>query len=76
MPTTDGDLSDVIMALYGDFSSAATLGDRRGFSLQVLVERYAEFRQIGVIATERFDFIAHDLGTATVAGPVIGFKGN
>ena len=76
MPTSTGDLSDVIMALYGDFRRACTLGDRRGFSVQVLTERYAEYRQIGVIATERFDFVAHDLGTATAAGPVVGFKGN
>ena len=76
MPTSTGDLSDLIMALYGDFESACTIGDRRGFDLQILTERYAEFRQVGVLGSTRFDFVAHDLGTASVAGPVVGFKGN
>lgn len=75
MPTSTGDLSDVIMFLYGDFSLACTMGDRAGFSVQVLTERYAEFRQIGVISTERFDFVAHDLGDTSNAGPVVGFLG-
>jgi len=31
-----------------------------------------ETDQYAVRTTERFDIVAHDLGTATVAGPVVG----
>lgn len=75
MPTSTGDLSDVAMFLFGDMKMAVTMGDRRGFRFQVLQERYAEFRQVGVIGDERFDIVAHDLGDATNGGPIVALIG-
>ncbi len=75
MPTSIGDLSNVAMLLFGDFSKAATMGDRRGFTIRVLNERYAEYDQIGIVATERFDIVVHDLGDTSVAGPVVALIG-
>ena len=76
MPTSTSSLDAVVMLLFGDISKAATLGDRRGFRLQVLTERYAEYDQIGIKATERFDINVHDVGDASNAGPVVGLIGD
>lgn len=75
MPTSTGDLSDVCMVLFGDFARASTVGDRRGFNVQVLNELYAASDQIGVKVTERLDIVTHDLGDTSTAGPVVGLIG-
>jgi HK97 family phage major capsid protein len=75
MPTVTTDLSNVAMALYGDFSLASTMGDRRGFNVMVLRERFAELGQVGVLGFERFDIVNHDLGSTTAAGPVVALIG-
>lgn len=76
LPTTTGDLSDVPMLYFGDLGLAARMGDRRGVSMQTLVERYAEYGQIGIIADERFDIAVHDIGDATNAGPLVALMGD
>lgn len=75
MPTVTTTLANLSMLLYGDFSMSSTMGDRRGFNVQVLRERYAEFGQIGVLGFERFDIVNHDLGDTSSAGPVIALVG-
>jgi HK97 family phage major capsid protein len=71
-----GDYSNKVMALFGDFGKACFLGDRRGITIEVLRERYAEKLQVGVLAHERFQVVNHDLGTASVKGPVAALKGH
>ena len=75
MPSSTGDLSDVAMALFGDFSMGVVFGDRMGMEVQVLTERYAEYRQTGIIATERFDINCHGVGTTAAAGPIVALVG-
>lgn len=73
-PTAD--LSNKVMLLYGDFSKACVLGDRRGIVIQVLRERYADENCIGVIGTERIDMnFQHAIGSTTKAGPVCALIG-
>jgi HK97 family phage major capsid protein len=62
-------------ALFGDFSMSSSFGDRRGITIEVLRERYAEKLQVGVLAHERFQVVNHDLGTSSVKGPVAALKG-
>ncbi|OBQ58036.1 hypothetical protein A9K72_27925 [Mesorhizobium loti] len=71
-----GDQSAKVMIAFGDLSLAATLGDRRGVTVQTTANRYLEYDQIGCRATERFDINVHDLGSNTVAGPIVGLIGN
>jgi HK97 family phage major capsid protein len=71
MPTAVTDISDTVMAIYGDLRMGVTMGDRQMFEVQVLRERYAEYRQTGIIAVERFDLVCHGLGDATYAGPIV-----
>lgn len=75
MPTVATAQNAAAMILYGDFSLASTMGDRRGFTVQVLRELYAGNGQIGVLGFERFDIVNHDLGSTTAAGPVVALLG-
>lgn len=64
------DYSSLGMLMFGRFDLAASMGNRRGITLQVLRERYAELGQIGIKGTERFDLVVHDVGDTTNKGPV------
>jgi len=77
MPSDDSAaaLNNKIMVIFGDVSQACTFGDRRGITLKVSADRYLEYDQIGIQATERFDINWHDIGDDTSAGPVVGMLG-
>ena len=67
----------VIMFFFGDLRKAATFGDRRGITIKVSSDRYLEYDQIGIQATERFCIVNHDIGGASgVRGPVVGCLAN
>lgn len=73
-PSTD--YSSKVMFFFGRYDLAGSMGNRRGITLQVLRERYAELGQIGIKGTERFDIVNHDLGDTTNKGPVSAGYGN
>lgn len=75
MPTSTGDLSNVVMVLFGDMSLAATMGDRRMIRVMQDESRYLEYDQLAIRATERFDINVHDLGDGTTAGPIVALVG-
>ena len=70
----DGDGASNVVAYFGDLSMAATMGNRRNVSIRTLLERYADKDQIGVVATARSAITVHEVGTASVAGPMIALK--
>lgn len=71
MPTSQADISDTAVMLFGDIALACTFGDRRGMTVARSTEyKFAE-DQIAIKATERFDINVHDIGSTTVAGPVV-----
>jgi HK97 family phage major capsid protein len=74
MPKVTTTLLNKVMFLFGRFDLAASFGSRRGIEVQVLMERYAELGLIGVIASERFDIVVHDLGT-TSSSDINGGRG-
>lgn len=55
----------------GDLRMATTMGNRRGIGLKVSTDRYLEFDQIGILATERYDINVHDVGDTSIAGAVV-----
>lgn len=75
MPTSTADISDTAMILFGDFRRGSVIGDRMGFSAQVLNERYAELRQVGIIGANRWDINIFGLGDNTNAGPIVALIG-
>jgi len=75
MPAAAGAYNLAIVTLFGDMAMASSFGDRRGITLQVLAEKYATYGLIGLLFDERFDIVTHDIGNATVSGPVVGTLG-
>lgn len=78
MPTVDAGaaLNDLIMLFFGNMYMSTKMGVRRGITVKRLDERYAEYDQIGIIASERFDIVHHTIGGAAgVRGPVVGLLG-
>jgi len=59
------------LCYFGDLSMAATMGVRRGITIKTTEERYIEYDQIGLVATERFDINVHDVGDTSNAGAMI-----
>jgi len=81
MPSVDAGavLNGKIMMMFGDMQMSSKLGVRRGITLLVLKERYAEFDQIGLRFIERFSINHHTITGATPAsdrGPIVGMLGN
>jgi len=74
MPTAP--TNDTVCLMFGDLTKASTFGDRRGITLQVSADRYMEYDQIGIKATERFCIVNHDIGDGTTAGPLVALTGN
>jgi HK97 family phage major capsid protein len=76
LPTSDS--NSQICALFGDLALAADFGDRRQTTVRVSDSAYVgsasvfERDETALIGTIRFDINVHDIGSATVAGPVIG----
>lgn len=80
MPSDDSSaaLNNKIMLLFGDLRLSSKMGVRRGITIKRLEERYAEYDQIGIRLTERYDINHHSITGATPAsdrGPIIGFYG-
>lgn len=67
--------SGKVLALFGDLAQAATFGERRGVSIKTASERYIEFDQTLTFATTRVAMVVHDLGSTTVAGPIVALRG-
>lgn len=69
-------VNDEVCILFGDLSMSTTFGDRRGITIRVSSDRYLEYDQIGIQATERFCIANHDIGDTSLAGPVVALTGN
>ena len=75
LPIVTSALDNRAMLLFGDLSRAVVLGDRRQITLQVLTELYAASGEIGIIADERVDIVAHGAGDSSTAGPIVALIG-
>ncbi|HUW34120.1 MAG TPA: phage major capsid protein, partial [Planctomycetota bacterium] len=62
MPSASTAYNGTIVALVGDMAMAASFGDRRGMTLQVLYEKYAEKGLLALLFDERFEIVVHDIG--------------
>jgi len=75
MNSTTSAIDEIAMFYLGDLQLAATIGWRRGITVQLLNELYAANGQIGLIASERFDINVHDIGSSSAAGPLVALIG-
>ena len=65
---------NAVAALFGDLSQACTMGIRREVSVKTDASRFVEFDQLLTFATARMASVAHDLGSTTVAGPIVALR--
>jgi len=78
MPSTEA--NSQICALFGDINLGCLFGDRRLLNIDFSTEASVggqsmwERDQIGIRATERFDFNCFAFGTASAAGPICGLE--
>lgn len=63
-----------VACLFGDMSQAATYGERRAVTIKTDASRFIEYDQTLTFATARVAMVAHDLGNASKAGPVVALK--
>lgn len=70
LPSANTTLASKAMFFFGNFAMASSFGVRRGIEVQLLREVYASKGQIGVLSSERFDIVNHDLGSTSVKGPI------
>jgi len=75
MPTSTGDLSDVVMAIFGDLRMGVIFGDRRGMTMMVDPYSLSSYQQTKIISSERFDINCHGVGDASNAGPIVALIG-
>ena len=71
-------VDQMVSCLFGDLSLATTFGDRQSMTIassdsatiggQSMFER----NQRALRAIQRFDIVAHDVGTSTTPGPIVG----
>lgn len=73
--TSATDYDEVVMALYGDMSMAAVLGDRRGMTMLTDPYSLSSNQQTKIISSERFDIVCHGFGDATNPGPMVALVG-
>ncbi len=64
----------LVYAYFGDLAMASTKGNRRGVTIAADSSRYFEYDQTAIRSTLRYDINIHEIGTASVAGPIIQCK--
>jgi HK97 family phage major capsid protein len=70
------DYNNKIMVFFGSLSSAAIFGDRpNSLSIVFDASRFVEFPALYCQVEQRWDIVAHDIGTSSTAGPLCGLKG-
>jgi len=69
--TTLTDQASAAVCAVGDLSLAATIGDRRDFSVAVSTDRYFENDEVAIRGTQRTAINVHDLGDGSTAGPMV-----
>jgi len=60
-----------MMFAFGDLRLASAMGERRQMTIRRSAERYFDSDQLGILSTERIDIVNHDMGSATVPGPLV-----
>lgn len=70
LPSTD--VNSQIALLFGNLAQSTTFGDRRSITISTDSSLYFTQDALAVKGTERIDINSADLGTSTVAGPVVG----
>jgi HK97 family phage major capsid protein len=60
-----------VACYFGDLSAGAYIGTRRGLQLALDSSRYFEMDMLALRATQRYDIVIHDRGTASASGGLV-----
>lgn len=74
LPITTAAQVSTIVAWYGDLSLATTMGTRRQMTIKSDESYYFNQDAVAIRCTERYDIVVHEVGTSSVAGPIIALK--
>jgi HK97 family phage major capsid protein len=66
--------NEVGTVYFGDLGMASTFGTKREITIRSDESKYFAEDMTAVRATERFDIVVHETGTATDPGPIVGLK--
>lgn len=75
LPLSSGSLTGKVMLAFGDMYHGGVLGERRGLTVKRSDDRYLDTDQIGLLGTERFDSVIHDMGDNVNAGSLAALVG-
>ena len=70
LPLINTSLTGQGMLAFGDMYAGAVLGQRRQITIARSPDRYTDSDQIGVLGTERFDAVVHDMGDNSTNGSI------
>jgi HK97 family phage major capsid protein len=77
LPQVTTALNDQVMLLFGNLGKAAMFGTRRGIKIESSSAGTTwEARQTQWMVSERYHIVAHDLGTNSTPGAIVGLMGN
>lgn len=76
MSQSTSSLSGAMMVAFGDMYAGAALGQRRGITIARSDDRYMDIDQIGILGTERFHAVVHDLGDTSSFGSLAALIGS
>lgn len=76
LPLITTSLSGKVMLAFGDMYLGGVLGQRRAVTIARSADRYLDADQIGVLGTERFHAVVHDLGDNTNFGALAALVGS
>lgn len=74
MPTASA--ASTVAALFGSFSEASAIGDRRIVQVQTSQDRFFDEDCTGIRGISRYSINCFDLGNGSTAGGVVGLKTN
>jgi HK97 family phage major capsid protein len=74
LPITSATQASTIVAYYGDLKLATTMGTRRMMTVKADESYYFNQDAIAIRCTERYDIVVHEVGTSSVAGPLVALK--
>jgi HK97 family phage major capsid protein len=70
LPLISTSLTGKVMMVFGDMYMAGVLGQRRAITLARSDDRYLDQDEIGVLGTQRFHTVIHDVGDNSNVGAV------
>jgi len=74
LPSATTSLTGQLVAYFGDLGMTTYLGNEAGLAIDASSEFYFKQNALALRATQRYDIVCHDVGTASASGGIVGLK--